>query len=284
MSALTNLPSSHPNHPSTVEEFRHGMAIIDKIDQDIETLENEIKNIRTKIYYLKLARANYAFQICPLRRLPIEILTEIVRLCIAQKDDIITIAGVCSRLREIVLGMTAIWSKISLQTSTRTRGNKGGMKRVHAPYGPGYYGDVRCTTLEQLELVLKRAGQTTLDLRVQWPPEPGTLELISSRKCPIHSLEVSVCEDSKTPFSTRRFLDLNVMPLKRVRISKVDWKKAKGLMDLALRSGCSEIALEMDKVLFLMNGLLSKNSLFQKSNHLVSLEIAGSSRCLISRT
>jgi hypothetical protein len=49
---------------------------------------------------------------------------------------------------------------------------------------------VFCTTTEQLECVLTRAGTTPLTLEVSSPLENGMLELIARRNHPIHSLMV----------------------------------------------------------------------------------------------
>jgi hypothetical protein len=102
--------------------------------------------------------------------------------------------------------------------------------------------------LEQLELVLKRAGSAELSLNIEWPVEAGALKLISSHKCPIHSLKVWMDPRRKTPFVTKQFMKLNVEPLKLLRISNIHWKDAKRLMDLALRSSRANMTLDIHNV------------------------------------
>jgi hypothetical protein len=123
---------------------------------------------------------------------------------------------------------------------------------------------IRCTTMAQLELVLTRAGSATLDLNIQWPPEPDTLELIASWQCPIRSIKV--WSNSKQSFSSRRFRGLNVQPLNYLQISNIDWRQAKGLMDLALLSSCSKITLGMHYGRSIL--LPFKHKLFERVEHL----------------
>jgi uncharacterized small protein (DUF1192 family) len=104
-----------PNQISTVKEGSPSKAAIDELDQEIAALKSEVSKLQAKLHDLEQKRASYAYQISPLRRIPTEILSEIIRLCLDDGEDIIKIAGVCGRLREVALGMTEVWSKITLQ-------------------------------------------------------------------------------------------------------------------------------------------------------------------------
>jgi hypothetical protein len=116
MADLANLPCPHPRTQfPTNEEVLLGNSVIKELDQDIELLQVELIRLQTRLESLQQKRANYASYFSPLRRLPTEIMSEIIDICITNGVDIMTIAGVCARLRDVTLGMTTIWSKISLR-------------------------------------------------------------------------------------------------------------------------------------------------------------------------
>jgi hypothetical protein len=136
---MSDSASSHPqllygDHLPTTEELRLSRTVIDEIDYDIEALEYQIEEIQAKISGLRRKRASYARQVSPLRKLPTEILREIVRLCIVT-EDVTMIAGICSHLRDVALGMTEIWSNIALQKFNRTQKYEGLGKRLQGHYG-----------------------------------------------------------------------------------------------------------------------------------------------------
>jgi hypothetical protein len=77
---------------------------------------------------------------------------------------------------------------------------------------------------------------------------------------------------------TRRFKNLNVEPLRRLGISNILWSEAKGLMDLALKSSCSKIDLEMHNDLPSIDPLTHK--LMERVEHLeFSAREQNCSRC-----
>jgi hypothetical protein len=116
MAELANLPCPHPREQfPTKEELLLGKSVIKELDQDIDLLHVEINRLQTRLESLQGRRANYASYISPLRRLPTEILREIIGICIYQGIDILTIAGLNARLRDVALGMATLWSKISLR-------------------------------------------------------------------------------------------------------------------------------------------------------------------------
>jgi hypothetical protein len=95
--------------------------------------------------------------------------------------------------------------------------------------------------MEQLDLVLTRAGSAPLDLNISWPVEIGTLELISSRKYPIRSLRIGY--DRTTPFVISRFQDLNLSELQELYFRHLPWDPEREIMDLALQSDCKNMVL-----------------------------------------
>jgi hypothetical protein len=95
--------------------------------------------------------------------------------------------------------------------------------------------------MEQLDFVLTRAGSAPLELNVSWPVKIGTLELISSRKCPIRSLRIDY--ERTTPFIITRFQDLNLSELQELYFRHLPWDPSRKIMDLALRSNCKTMVL-----------------------------------------
>jgi hypothetical protein len=88
--------------------------------------------------------------------------------------------------------------------------------------------------MEQLALILTRAGSAPLKLLVSWPVEIGTLELISSQNTPIHSLVV--VNNPDTPLTISSFQNLNLSQLQELRLGGLPCEQSRGLMDLALQS------------------------------------------------
>jgi uncharacterized small protein (DUF1192 family) len=147
---LTNLPSPKPSQISIMEEDSPSKTIIDELDQEIAVLKSEVSKLQAKLHDLELKRANYAYQISPLRRIPTEILSEVIRLCLCGGEDILKIASVCGRLREVALGMATVWSKITLQTIESTQNNVEPIKPTRGSYGSSPV--VRCCHLLSLTL------------------------------------------------------------------------------------------------------------------------------------
>jgi hypothetical protein len=110
ISDLANLPFPHPRQFPTMSEIQCSRSIIETLDQDIEDLEQKIGRLQRRLQEVQQQRANYASYISPLRRLPTEILSKIVSLCINYGEDIIKMTRICTRLREVVHGMPGIWN------------------------------------------------------------------------------------------------------------------------------------------------------------------------------
>jgi hypothetical protein len=92
-----------------------------------------------------------------------------------------------------------------------------------------------CTTSEQLEYILIRAGTTPLQLEVISPLQSGMLELIASRNHGIQSLTVSRPED--TP-SIEALSEFNMGLLKHLEVNGVHSTEMqiKNLLDVAMKS------------------------------------------------
>jgi hypothetical protein len=112
---LSNLSCPHPRGLPTEEDIRQSKLIIKQLDQSIEELIQKIRQLHTQIQEVQQTRASYVSYLSPLRRLPEEVLREIITMCINNGADVTVMAGICSRLREVVLGMASLWSKLSLR-------------------------------------------------------------------------------------------------------------------------------------------------------------------------
>jgi hypothetical protein len=112
---LANLPIPHPRQLPSGDDIRRSKSIIEQLDRTIEDLEQDIRQLQTRLQEVQQKRTNYASYISTLRRLPTEVLSEIILKCLQNEVDITVMAGISSRLREVALGMAGIWSNISLR-------------------------------------------------------------------------------------------------------------------------------------------------------------------------
>ncbi|PVG01782.1 hypothetical protein CPB86DRAFT_823378 [Serendipita vermifera] len=227
----------------SADEIRLSKGIIEQLDQEIEDLEGQISKLQTRLEHFKHRRATHASYISPFRRLPIELLGDILSKCLEDNCDVVALAQVCARLRAVALGMTQIWSNISLRSMERTQRYRRTTSWRY--YGSSLEGGIQCVTSEQLALVLTRIGSAPLRLHIQWPAEEGTLELISSRQLPIHSL--AVLDGFNTPIAVNRFKGLNVGDLKQLKLQELIWQQGKPIMDLALQSKHCDMNLEITR-------------------------------------
>jgi hypothetical protein len=111
---LANLPFPQLKQLPTGDDIRHSKSIIEQLDQNIVDLERNIKRLRAQLQEAQQKRAAYVSYVSPFRRLPTEVLSEIIILYLQSGGDITVITGICSRLREVALGMAGIWSHIAL--------------------------------------------------------------------------------------------------------------------------------------------------------------------------
>jgi hypothetical protein len=92
--------------PST-EEILCRQSVLDQINQEIASLERKIEDIQRR-------KAIYMSYTAPFRCLPTEILSEIATIYLEDYGNITTITQICSRMRDIVFGMVAVWRRIRL--------------------------------------------------------------------------------------------------------------------------------------------------------------------------
>jgi hypothetical protein len=94
-----------------IQQCRRAIA---EIDQDIETIDMEIKKLRQRLQDLNRKRVNYTSYIAPFRRLPPEILGKIGAICLHNGESITKITGIHSSLRDAIIGMSLLWRYIRL--------------------------------------------------------------------------------------------------------------------------------------------------------------------------
>ncbi|CAG8742520.1 5924_t:CDS:2, partial [Acaulospora colombiana] len=155
------------------------------LDLEIIDIENEISTLQNRLRLLQRRRANHASYISSLRRLPPEILVEIVYMCLYGGVNITTLTQICGNIRDAITGMSSLWSHIKLVPP------KGGQ---YVCWGSTVEPDsviwISGGTTEQLELILTRSGSNPLDLFVQPPLDSELLGPILSRNSRIKSLKI----------------------------------------------------------------------------------------------
>jgi hypothetical protein len=108
----SELPFPHPRQRASADEIRYSKNAIAKLDKDIEDLEAKLQDLRRK-------RANYESYIAPIRRMPAEILSEIIHFCLQNGIRLSVMTQICGYFRDVILGMTSIWSNILLVPRNR---------------------------------------------------------------------------------------------------------------------------------------------------------------------
>ncbi|PVG01730.1 hypothetical protein CPB86DRAFT_812029 [Serendipita vermifera] len=218
MANLQNLSLSSVRPLPTTEEILESRNIIKGIDEEIRKLEIQIQELRRR-------KAFYASYICPFRRLPDEILSEIMDLALNNGSFITDITHTCSRLRYVALGTPKFWSTIQLFSFWVSLGY--GSTSPFIKYGEK----------DALEFILKYAGPLHLTLRCEL--DTTLLEPIRSRNLPVHSL---IFGDASSYWYIP--VGLNMTYLNRLCISNLPLEDAKKIMDAAMQSTQKDIEIE----------------------------------------
>jgi hypothetical protein len=111
------------NYPTQAEVLFHKNAI-KSLEQDISNIEDEISKLHARLRCLQQKKANHASYISPLRRLPPEILSEIIYICLYNEVKLTTLTQICGAFRDVVVGMSNLWNEILLFTTPRLRPNR----------------------------------------------------------------------------------------------------------------------------------------------------------------
>jgi hypothetical protein len=88
--------------------------LIEGLERDIENIQNEIVQLQARLQHLQTAKANHASYIAPLRCLPVELLGDIMGMCIQGGLSRTTLIQICGTLRDVVIGSSGFWNDILL--------------------------------------------------------------------------------------------------------------------------------------------------------------------------
>jgi hypothetical protein len=114
MASTDTLPFPHPRScPAQADILLHQNAIR-SLEEDMIKIENEISKLQARLRHLRQQKANHASYISPFRRLPQEILHQIVYICLYDGVKLATLTQICGILRDVVVGMSALWNDILL--------------------------------------------------------------------------------------------------------------------------------------------------------------------------
>ncbi|PVG01792.1 hypothetical protein CPB86DRAFT_58179 [Serendipita vermifera] len=178
MDLVDSISLPHPRYNPSATELLSCKGVIKGISEEISSIESQIRELTARIASLQRKRDNYMSYISPFRRLPSEILTEIVTICLDCDVRLTTVTQICGTARDVVIGMSSLWSKIALLPSGRY------------VYSPSL--GIFCTTKERLDLVLKRAGAAPLTVYFDTDAK-NLLSMISSDR-PIRLLNIRLSD------------------------------------------------------------------------------------------
>ncbi|PVG01733.1 hypothetical protein CPB86DRAFT_57392 [Serendipita vermifera] len=223
------LPTPHPRRRASMDEIWSSKGVIKELEGAIENLEARIQKMNFELQQLQQRKANYESYIAPFRQLPDEILREIVDQCLRSNISLRTLLYVCGSLRDIILGMSSVWSNISL-----------GM--IPIGHAIEYWRGIPCDSSKYLKLLLDRAGSTALKLRIARIVNPEVFEPIISRSCIIQSLELSSFYGG-TFYYAPDFPSFDFRSLNHLHLDDVELGMTKQIMDLALQSSSESFNL-----------------------------------------
>lgn len=126
MSNLEYLSFPHPRRCPTVAEVTFSKNLVYNLDQEIDeilkevnVLQNQLQLLQDRLQPLEKRRDNHASYISSFRRLPVEIIEIIVHICLKGGVELVVMTQICGSIRDIVNGMSDIWSSVSLDPDVR---------------------------------------------------------------------------------------------------------------------------------------------------------------------
>jgi hypothetical protein len=114
MAASYDLPFPHPRHCPTKSEVLFSKELINSLDEEIQNVQKRLKELEIRLQHLQRTKANHLSYISPFRCLPPEIIGCIVQVFVINWVELFTLTQICGTTREIVTGLSPIWSKIEL--------------------------------------------------------------------------------------------------------------------------------------------------------------------------
>jgi hypothetical protein len=97
----------HPRRLPTAWEIDENRAKIRELDAKIADLKEQIEKLQGD-------RSICVSFLSPFRRLPAEILCEIVLHAVGERQSPVRLSGVCASMRDAVIGMKQLWNTIYL--------------------------------------------------------------------------------------------------------------------------------------------------------------------------
>jgi hypothetical protein len=126
MSNSEYLSFPHPRRCPTIAEVTFSKNLLYNLDQEINqimkevnTLQNQLQLLQAQLQPLQKRRHNHASYISSFRRLPVELIEIIVHICLKEGVELVVMTQICGSIRDIVNGMSDIWSSISLDPNVR---------------------------------------------------------------------------------------------------------------------------------------------------------------------
>jgi hypothetical protein len=110
------LPFPHPSRLPSVEDIRFHKATIKQLDGEIDVIRGKIDVLQAQLQILQQKRVNHASYIAPIRRLPNETLRDIVEICWEDGMDMAVLLQTCTRIRQVIIGLSKAWSKILISS------------------------------------------------------------------------------------------------------------------------------------------------------------------------
>jgi hypothetical protein len=108
----------HPRGRPSRDEVASGKIEIENLERTIQGLEANIEGLQSELEEARRMKHNYESYIAPLRRLPVEIIMEIVHFCRRNGTNMRYMSQACGYLRDVVVGMPSVWRNIALLPRT----------------------------------------------------------------------------------------------------------------------------------------------------------------------
>jgi hypothetical protein len=124
--------------------------------------------------------------------------------------------------------------------------------------------------VEQVALVLQRAGSAPLQLEVSLPAEESKLKYVSAQNLPIRSLAFKMEYDTFLPFIVSEFRDFNFSEVQKLDLRDLSWEVSKGIADFALQCKCTSMTLDLSYDAFTLD--FFRHDLLQRTSN-IGLEL-----------
>jgi hypothetical protein len=115
MDTMPNVLSyPHPRCCPIQEEIQSIKTEVNRLDECISDLQGRIKRLQAQLAPLQRKRDNYASYTSPLRNLPVDILAEILQICLNNGVKREILASTCGTIRDAFVGIPGFWNKIRI--------------------------------------------------------------------------------------------------------------------------------------------------------------------------